>query len=142
MSTALGTPLPFSTTTPISTTAPSRKVLRPPLGQCTPITTKCLPPPALKALHKRYGTTAFLIIKGDSLWHEQYFEGYTTTTKSNSFSMAKSYVCALLGKAIAEGYIKGLDQKVGDFLPEFRTGLAQSLTVGRSRLNGFRLQLG
>jgi beta-lactamase len=86
--------------------------------------------PALKALHKRYGTTAFLIIKGDSLWHEQYFEGYTTTIKSNSFSMAKSYVCALLGKAIAEGYIKGLDQKVGDFLPEFRTGLAQSLTVG------------
>ena len=44
--------------------------------------------------------------------------------------MAKSYVSALLGKAIEEGKIESLDQKVGDFLPAYQTGLAADLTVG------------
>ena len=36
----------------------------------------------------------------------------------------------MLGKAIEQGYIKSLDQKVGDFYPEFSEGLAADLTVG------------
>ena len=86
--------------------------------------------PELQNAHKKYGTVAFLIIKGDSIWHEQYFEGYNTESKSNSFSMAKSYVSALLGRAIADGYIKSLDQKVSDFFPEYKEGFAAQLTVG------------
>ena len=86
--------------------------------------------PELQNAHKKYGTVAFLIIKGDSIWHEQYFEGYNTESKSNSFSMAKSYVSALLGKAIADGYIKSLDQKVSDFFPEYKKGFGAQLTVG------------
>lgn len=35
-----------------------------------------------------------------------------------------------MGKAIDEGYIKDLDQKVGDFIPEYKNGLAAKLTVG------------
>ena len=83
----------------------------------------------LQHLHKQYGTVAFLIIKGDSLWHEKYFQDYTPLSKSNSFSMAKSYVSALMGCAIADGYLKGLNQPVGDFLPQYREGLAAQLTV-------------
>ena len=51
-------------------------------------------------------------------------------SSSNSFSMAKSYVNALLGKAIMDGYIKSLDQPVSDFFKEFKTGKAAKLTVG------------
>ena len=40
-------------------------------------------------------------------------------SKTNSFSMAKSYVSGLLGKAIMEGHIESLDQPVIDFIPEF-----------------------
>ncbi|GJH39726.1 hypothetical protein RCZ04_02760 [Capnocytophaga sp. HP1101] len=86
--------------------------------------------PELQNAHRKYGSVAFLIIKGDSIWHEQYFEGYNSESKSNSFSMAKSYVSALLGKAIADGYIKSLDQKVSDFFSEYKSGLAAQLTVG------------
>jgi CubicO group peptidase (beta-lactamase class C family) len=43
--------------------------------------------------------------------------------------MAKSFTAMLVGKAIEEGYIASLDQKVGDFLPEFTEGKNASLTV-------------
>ena len=35
-----------------------------------------------------------------------------------------------LGRAIADGYIKSLDQKVSDFFPEYKEGFAAQLTVG------------
>jgi CubicO group peptidase (beta-lactamase class C family) len=84
----------------------------------------------LQVFHDRSESVAFLIIKNDSIWHESYFQGYDQNSKSNSFSMAKSIVSALLGKAIMEGYISGLDQKVSDFFPQFREGLGARLTVG------------
>ena len=80
----------------------------------------------LKDINKRLGTVAFLIIKNDSIWYENYAEGYGPESKTNSFSMAKSLVSAMLGKAIFEGKIKGLDQPVADFFPRFD----KSLTVG------------
>lgn len=95
-------------------------------AQCNKVQT----PKSLEVLHQKYKTVAFLIIKNDSIWHEQYFEGYTQKSLSNSFSMAKTYVSALLGKAITDGYIKDLQQPVGDFFPEFSKGLAAKLTVG------------
>lgn len=76
------------------------------------------------------GTIAYVIIKNDSVWFENYYDGFDEDSKSNSFSMAKSYVSAMLGKALMEGHIKSLDQPVGDFLPEFKDGLAAKLTVG------------
>ena len=54
----------------------------------------------LSELHKAQGTVAFLIIKNDSILFEKYYGGYDENSKSNSFSMAKSYVSGLLGKAI------------------------------------------
>ena len=84
----------------------------------------------LNATHDRLGTIAYLIIKNDSLWYEKYYDGYNEESYSNSFSIAKSIVTGILGKAIDEGYIKDLDQKVGDFIPEYNNGLAAKLTVG------------
>ena len=76
------------------------------------------------------GTIAYLIIKNDSIWYENYAEGYGTASMTNSFSMAKSIVTALMAKAIMQGHIKGLDQPVGDFIPQFSEGLAAKMTVG------------
>lgn len=84
----------------------------------------------LKKINKTTGTIAYLIIKNDSIWFENYYDGYNKDSQSNSFSMAKSYVSGLLGKAIEQGYIKGLDQHVGDFFLEFKDGLASKMTVG------------
>jgi len=84
----------------------------------------------LEQTHQDLGTTAYIIIKNDSIWHEKYYEGFGENSKSNSFSMAKSYVSAMLGKAIMEGYIKDLNQPVCDFIPEFCEGKAAKMTVG------------
>lgn len=84
----------------------------------------------LNTTHKNLQTVAFLIIKNDSIWHESYFDGYTNSTKSNSFSIAKSIVSAALGKAITEGKIKSLDQKVTDFFPKLKGKFAKEVTVG------------
>ncbi len=84
----------------------------------------------LQKANTDYGTIAYVIIKNDSIWFENYYDGYDANSKSNSFSMAKSYVSGLMGKAIMEGHIKSLDQPVGDFLPTFNEGKAAKMTVG------------
>lgn len=84
---------------------------------------------ALDSIHKVNETVAYVIIKNDSIWFENYYDGFNENSKTNSFSMAKSYVSGLLGKAIMEGYIKSLDQPVSDFLPTFNEGLAAKMTV-------------
>lgn len=88
------------------------------------------PTERLEKLHKEVGTVAFVIIKNDSIWNENYYDNYSKDSKSNSFSMAKSIVSASLGKAIMDGKIKSLDQKVGDFFPEFSKGKSAEMTVG------------
>ena len=46
--------------------------------------------PKLQETHSELGTVAFLIIKNDSIWHEEYAEDdeitYGRTSKTNSFS--------------------------------------------------------
>ena len=85
---------------------------------------------ALNTWNETLGTVAFLIIKNDSIWFENYYEGFGKASKSNSFSMAKSLVSAMLGKAIMDGKIESLDQPVSDFYPEFSGKYASKLTVG------------
>ena len=80
--------------------------------------------------NQELGTIAYVIIKNDSIWFEDYYEDFNEASKSNSFSMAKSYVTALLGKAIMQGHIKSLDQPICDFIPEFCDGQAAKVTVG------------
>lgn len=74
-------------------------------------------------------TTAFLVIKADSLIFEQYWRDGGRDVVSNSFSMAKSFTSMMIGKAIDEGYIKSVDQPVGDFIPEYSNGANAQLTI-------------
>ncbi|MBK5212702.1 MAG: serine hydrolase [Flavobacteriaceae bacterium] len=82
---------------------------------------------SLSEMNDTLGTVAFLIIKNDSIWFEKYFDGFGKNSQTNSFSMAKSVTSALLGKAIDDGFIKSLDQPVGDFYPQYA---GTGLTVG------------
>ena len=84
----------------------------------------------LQKLHQDHKTIAFLIIKNDSIWHEQYFEGFGNDSKTNSFSVVKTIVSASLAKAIEEGDVKSFDQPVKDFLPWLQGAYADVVTVG------------
>jgi CubicO group peptidase (beta-lactamase class C family) len=85
--------------------------------------------PQAKSAMDTLETTAFLVFHRDTLIWEQYAMGYSDTTHSNSFSMAKSFTAIAIGIAIDEGYIQSLDQKVGDFIPEFAEGRNAALTI-------------
>ena len=77
----------------------------------------------------RYKTVAFLVIKDDSIRHEQYHEGYGTSSYSNSFSMAKSVIGILIGIALDEGKIKSLDDPIHKYYSEYNHGENRKLTI-------------
>lgn len=70
-------------------------------------------------LSKQNGTTAFLVLKNDSILYEEYFEGLPADSTSNSFSMAKSIVGVLVGCAIKDGKIKNVNEPISNYLPDF-----------------------
>jgi len=86
-------------------------------------------PEELARLHRDLSSVAFLVVKDGSLLHEQYWDGYADTSRSNSFSMAKSIVSMLVGIAIKDGKIQSVEQPVGDFLPEFREGAKAKIKI-------------
>lgn len=77
----------------------------------------------------KFGTVAFLVIQNDSILYEEYRDGWTPETLSNIFSATKSIVGLLAGIAYDEGYIRSLDDKVSKYLPEFKEGAKDSITI-------------
>lgn len=69
---------------------------------------------------ERFKSIGFFVAKDGEALLEYYWDGYSNESHTNSFSMAKSVVTMLLGKAIEQGYIKSLDQPITDFLPEYK----------------------
>lgn len=84
---------------------------------------------ALRDTLEKYRSVAYLVIKDDSIRHEEYWEGYSPASYSNSFSMAKSVVSMLVGIAIQEGKIKSIDEPVSNYLPEFKEGEKAKITI-------------
>jgi CubicO group peptidase (beta-lactamase class C family) len=79
--------------------------------------------------HSDWGTTAFLVIHKDSLLFEKYWGDHSQQTVSNSFSVAKTIISLLIGIALDEGYIKSLDEPVGNYIPEFKNLGRNKITI-------------
>ena len=67
---------------------------------------------------KNSQTTGFLVIKNGTIVYEDYQLGHQQDKQHISFSMAKSFVSALMGIAIEEGFITSIEQAVTDYVPE------------------------
>lgn len=72
----------------------------------------------LEALLEETGTSAFIVIQGDVVLYEKYFNGYQRDSIVTSFSIAKSLTSLLVGMAIEDGYIQSLDDSVTQYIPE------------------------
>lgn len=79
-------------------------------------------PDSLNNLLEDLRTVGILMIKNDSILFEKYWDGYSDSSLSGSFSVAKSITSILIGAAIKEGKIQSVDQRVGDFIPAFAVG--------------------
>ncbi|MGZ3237582.1 MAG: serine hydrolase domain-containing protein, partial [Burkholderiaceae bacterium] len=67
---------------------------------------------------ERNGTIAFIVLQHGNIIIEHYYNGYHRDSITTSFSMAKSVVSALLGIAIHEKKIAGVDDPVTRYIPE------------------------
>jgi len=77
-------------------------------------------PIAFNTLLKKTKTVAFLVIYKDTIRYEHYDNGYIDNSVVTSFSMAKSVVSILVGCAIADGYIKSIEEPITNYIPELR----------------------
>ena len=60
-----------------------------------------------------------LILRHDTLLTEWYFNDGTYYGANHIHSASKSFMSALIGIAIREGYLTDLDQKIQDYFPEY-----------------------
>lgn len=74
-------------------------------------------------------TVAFLIIKDDTIQYERYFKGYDRSAIVPSFSVAKSVISILIGCAIEDGYISGVEEPVTNYIPELRENGFDKVTI-------------
>jgi CubicO group peptidase (beta-lactamase class C family) len=72
----------------------------------------------LEEFLRRNDTLAFLVVHEDAVVYERYFDGSERPTLQTSFSVAKSFLSTLIGIAIDEGSIGGIDDPVTDYVPE------------------------
>ena len=86
-------------------------------------------PGSLDAYLARNGTTAFLIIHDDSLLVERYYNGYGPTSVCTSFSTAKAFVSAMVGVALHEGLLDGIDDPLPLYLPELAAPFWSKITI-------------
>src|SRR5215207_1314375 len=67
---------------------------------------------------QEYSTRTFVVLHRGRLVYERYFNGGSGEELETSFSVAKSFLSTLIGIAIAEGAIGGLDEPITRRLPE------------------------
>lgn len=65
-------------------------------------------------------TTALIFIRKDTILYEKYFNGFSRDSYFHSQSMAKSFISFLIGAAIDDGLIAGVDDPMTKYIPELK----------------------
>ena len=74
-----------------------------------------------QVVEKEYSNTLGIVVyKSGEIVLDEYFSGAHRNESVNTFSVVKSIVAVLVGIAIDKGFIKGVDQKVIDFFPDYK----------------------
>lgn len=76
-----------------------------------------------------YRVSGLLVIKDGKVVLERYALGRKAADRWTSFSVAKSVTSTLIGAAIADGYIKSLDDPVTLYIPELKGSAYEGVTV-------------
>ena len=73
---------------------------------------------------------SLLIIRNGTIVTEKYWPPYSAEAPHTLYSCTKSFISALVGIALEEGYVKSVDQKVVDFFPDLKTETRSALKEG------------
>ena len=74
-------------------------------------------------------SAALLIVHDGKLRLERYGLGFDSSGRWTSFSVAKSITSTLMGAAIRDGYIRSLDDKVSDYLPQMKGSAYDEVSI-------------
>ena len=67
-----------------------------------------------------YETDGLIVLKNNNLLYENYWHNNTQTSKHISWSMAKSFLSAIIGIAVDQGLIESIDDPVTKYLDDFK----------------------
>jgi len=84
---------------------------------------------AAKDWIKARSVTSLLVMKDGQIVNEQYFQGTGANDLRISWSVAKSYLSALLGIMIAEGKIDSIDDKIIKYVPTLAHSVYDRVTI-------------
>ena len=90
-------------------------------GSGWPVSTDSYDQEKIRALNRKIADkdfkdiTSIVVVKDGKLFIEEYFNGADRTTLHNTRSVGKTFTSAVMGMAIRDGYIKSLDQTLGEF---------------------------
>ena len=74
-------------------------------------------------------TAGLVIIQDGKLRLEQYGLGFDGTGQWTSFSVAKSFTSTLVGAAIKDGFIKSIEDKVSDYIPNLKGSAYDAVSI-------------
>ena len=74
-------------------------------------------------------TGAVIVIRNGFIVAERYADDRMATDLVTSWSVAKSFTSALIGKALDEGLISSLDQQVSEFIPAWKDSDKEVITL-------------
>jgi CubicO group peptidase (beta-lactamase class C family) len=89
-----------------------------------------LPGETLDAFVADHGTIAFVVLRGDTVLAERYFGAFGRESLVQVFSISKSVTSLLVGAAVRDGVLKGLEQPVTDLVPELAPAGFDAVTLG------------
>lgn len=81
------------------------------------------------AYMKDQRTAALVIIQKGKIRLEKYGLDFSPGRRWTSFSVAKSFTSTLVGAAIKDGYIKSIDDKVSEYIPDLRGSAYDNVTI-------------
>jgi CubicO group peptidase (beta-lactamase class C family) len=82
------------------------------------------------AFMKANASSGLIVVHHGHVLLERYGLGRTEKNRWTSFSVGKSVTSTLVGAAIKDGYIKGLDSPATDYLPELKHTAYDGVTIG------------
>ncbi len=100
----------------------------------SPLPANPLEMPDLSAWLKARAVTGLVVLKDGQLVHESYYLGTQDTDLRISWSVAKSFLSALMGVILEEGDIASIDDQVTQYAPSLKGSAYEGATI-RNVLN-------
>lgn len=85
--------------------------------------------PAVEEYMASQHTSGLVILQDGKIRFERYGQEFDADGRWTSFSVAKSFTSTLVGAAVQDGYIKSLEDKVSQYIPDLRGSAYDDVTI-------------